>query len=534
MIQNFKKQNPIQTDSNSKIMFDCFQLQQQFGLFLHTRYHYNNNFRIESAISKFLSEKTDPKIRSKMKKQLSIVVQVLLQNGFIVPNNSFEDKEKMCYLCDNWKQAFTKIQNTPNFPNMQNNETETNESQFQNKKVGSGNRTISMLSLQTIYHLQNGKNTRDKITNETGYARQRICTVLSIFKGLGLVKEGTKKNRVLKLNKRQKESFFSVQDLSKKVIDLRNRRRALFEKMKNLVGELETKIDKEDQNELKCYGWFDQYTQNYFSRKEKYITNIEDSISQPSKFPLLKTHKKLLPFPKISSYLGFCSTLNCSRFSQNYQSSIIRVPVKTTENKRSNNSADKKKKILVIKTRKRIGNRTCIKKKNILKKLKMSRKNGSRLLTKDHQKTENDDIIRAAYLILSIAPSRRKSPQLQAQTQTHTHTHTNMQQESNTNPKYSKLQNTQRGSEENLFVNAFTEPVFLKHQIRDSKQLTNQRQLNNNILNHQQMDSVSQLANFGINNTMLNNQNNLNLSILKMLDINQLIQQFNSETSMNK
>ncbi|KAJ6236745.1 hypothetical protein M0813_27490 [Anaeramoeba flamelloides] len=520
MIQNFDEQNTNVTNSQNEILLDCFKLQQQFGLFLHTNYH-NNNFQINQAISRFLSEKIDPNIRSKMKKQLHIVAQVFLQNGFVIPNDSLKGKEKTCYLCENLKQVFVKIQKSPNFPHAQKHDIKKNKPPC--------------------------KNTREKITNETGYARQRICTVLSIFKGLGIVKEGTKKNRVLELNKRQKESFFSVQDLSKKVIDLRNRRRTLFEKMKHLVGELETKIDKEDQNEIKCYGWFDRYTQNYFSRKEKYITNIEDSICHTSKSPLLKTYKTSLPFPKIRSYLGFCSSLNCSRFSQNYQSSTIRIPVKILENKRSNNSGDKKKKILVIKTRKRISNSSKSedkKKKQI--KPQMERDNGLLILKNTDQKSENDDIIHAAHLILSIAPSRRKSPQfqtetetqtqiqIQTQTQTETETHPKKQQEPSTNSKDSKLQNTQRGSEENYFINTFTEPVFLKHQIRDSKQLINPQQLNNTNLNHSLTASVPQFSSFGINSTISKKQNNLNLSTLKMLDINQLIQQFNSETSVNK
>ncbi|KAJ6248854.1 hypothetical protein M0813_00007 [Anaeramoeba flamelloides] len=514
--------------------FNCFQLYQQFGHYLQQNYQSNESFRLEYDIPNFL-QKFVPDLRSNVERQLQTVIRVMIQNGLIVPKESLGVKQDCFCLSVNWKQELSKIQ--PNhFSNSKPVYDIFSLQKDQNTRKDVEKRTISMLSLLTIQSLNNGINTREKITQETGYARQRICTVLSIFKGLGIVQEKKKKNRVLKIDQKQNQSLLSIHDLSQKVLELRNKRRKLNAKMKNLVSQLDTKVDKQDITQLRYSKWFNQYTGNYFSRKEKFVTIMKKANSSSNKIILI--NQKPLPYPHIRSYLGFCSTLNCSQFSEMYESSTIRIPLKKTKeqknnSKKKNNSEKNIKKVIVIKTRKRL--QTKAKKLKIID--KQSLLPSQKLFSQDY-----DDILHAAHLIISISPSSRKRNERRIQTKAESikelHSKKNSKPRSsniNTGPNGLRLKNMRRGVQNKIPNCPIIKPVLLKQQRRDSKPMNNQDQLNHTICNDKEdMVNKPQLENIRQKNHTIINEKKNKVSSLQSLDISQLIKQFNSETTFNK
>jgi len=61
------------------------------------------------------------------------------------------------------------------------------------KKGDRASRSISSLCYKIINELKTKPQSRDELANSTKFARQRVCTVLSVFKAIGLIKESKKK-----------------------------------------------------------------------------------------------------------------------------------------------------------------------------------------------------------------------------------------------------------------------------------------------------------------------------------------------------
>ncbi|KAJ3451452.1 inactive non-canonical poly(a) RNA polymerase protein trf4-2-related [Anaeramoeba flamelloides] len=108
-------------------------------------------------------------------------------------------------------------------------------------------RTIGVLGFQIIKTLQNSTTKRENISTFSGFSRQRVCTVITIYSAINLVKENSKTG-VISWNKKQARSITDFDIYSKRVIKLRELKRRFGIKLFQLAIQFHQKNNRLNQN----------------------------------------------------------------------------------------------------------------------------------------------------------------------------------------------------------------------------------------------------------------------------------------------
>eukprot|EP01102_Stenamoeba_stenopodia_P004248 TRINITY_DN14579_c0_g1_i1.p1 TRINITY_DN14579_c0_g1~~TRINITY_DN14579_c0_g1_i1.p1 ORF type:complete len:301 (-),score=51.19 TRINITY_DN14579_c0_g1_i1:63-848(-) len=98
-------------------------------------------------------------------------------------------------------------------------------------------RNICFLCAKLVQELKKGPQTRDQLATATGFARQRVCTVLSVYKAIGLIHD-SKKRGAIEWNQLQEKLLPNLSSHITKVIEMRKENRSLRQKESELVKQL--------------------------------------------------------------------------------------------------------------------------------------------------------------------------------------------------------------------------------------------------------------------------------------------------------
>ncbi|KAJ3448306.1 hypothetical protein M0812_00785 [Anaeramoeba flamelloides] len=184
-----------------------------------------------------------------------------------------------------WKKHFLKIwKKELGSVFQQNNQNDGHLSKLRKSKA------IGMTSYLTFHQLRNGSNTRDLISKRTDFNKQRICVVLSIFKGLGFVKEMKENKGKLFFQYNTIQILPYLKHFNLKVLELRKKRRNLILKGNQLKERVLSRVGKtysnsknsgpKTTNEIEI---FRNFFEKLFMNKEKYICKITVGNESTSK-----------------------------------------------------------------------------------------------------------------------------------------------------------------------------------------------------------------------------------------------------------
>ncbi|KAJ3432581.1 remodeling and spacing factor [Anaeramoeba flamelloides] len=241
----------------------------QFGGFLESTLTTDQIFVQNDMINSFLEKIPKQSDVKKAKKYLPVVWKIFNQNSVVLPYEKKINKRKrkntntkkqsaidMCALerlytlNPIWRPLMSdprineKI--TPFEPNpSQNSKTVKNFSRKQ--------KTIGLLSLKMCKMLQEKPLTREKIETKTGFIKQRICSVLSVYKMVNLIKED-KITSHLFWDGNQAQILSNLKKYLVLIIKLRNLKRQLCQRVSILVAQYQTKIEEDQKCQIKLEG----------------------------------------------------------------------------------------------------------------------------------------------------------------------------------------------------------------------------------------------------------------------------------------
>ncbi|KAJ3440527.1 serine/threonine-protein kinase plk [Anaeramoeba flamelloides] len=257
-----------------------YDLQDLFGLHLFSTIQGDQVFSLSKIRKSFVQSKLFDRLgitQELLDLWLTRIEHIYIQNEILIFTKCTSKNTKNTFqLSPYWKQHFLKIwKKELEIVLKQSNQKDYHLSKLRKSKA------IGMTSYLTFHQLRNGSNTRDLISTGTGFNKQRICVVLSIFKGLGFVKE-------MKENKG--ELFFQyntiyilpyLKHFNLKVVELRKKRRDLILKGKQLTEKVLSRggktnsnyknSDSKTKNEIEI---FRKFFEKLFTKKEKYICEI--------------------------------------------------------------------------------------------------------------------------------------------------------------------------------------------------------------------------------------------------------------------
>ncbi|KAJ3433005.1 zinc finger protein [Anaeramoeba flamelloides] len=233
---------------------------------------------IDFVCSRNAFEKTYPTQNQKQLEKYLIQISVIFEQiGILIKpttslslikNPYLESFE--CFLNPNWKRTFERINGRSLNPSQ--------NTKKRRKRQTREEKTIAMLGIRSVHQLTLGPKNRDQISKNTKFAKQRICVVLSILKGIGLVKENTTKKRSLFLNTPQIYIITNTLYYNLKTVELRKKRRNLQNKGINLLNQLTLRIKQSNANFDEAAKFEEKKLLLYksiFSKKEKFETKIE-------------------------------------------------------------------------------------------------------------------------------------------------------------------------------------------------------------------------------------------------------------------
>ncbi|KAJ6251687.1 hypothetical protein M0813_14886 [Anaeramoeba flamelloides] len=195
-------------------------------------------------------------------------------------------------------------------------------------------RTIGVLGFQIIKTLQNSTTKRENISTFSGFSRQRVCTVITIYSAINLIKENSKTG-VISWNKRQARSITDFDLYSKRVIKLRELKRRFGIKLFQLAIQFHQKNNRLNQN------------RNFIDTSEMILDLIFGKLSE-----IGLNYKKLtssniqneIPEKKVKMHRELEETI---KFFQN-QSKILKLFGKKNNNKKASNLTQKSEKKKLI------------------------------------------------------------------------------------------------------------------------------------------------------------------------------------------
>ncbi|KAJ3442539.1 hypothetical protein M0812_12276 [Anaeramoeba flamelloides] len=234
----FLQKDPCETDLPDFFGF-CFG----FLNYLYRVYSSHDLLNPEEELEKF--KKTLPlSIQRKVNSELSVLPQIYKQIGVFTNNKLNGHLSHKYQLSESWRPVIDNITDSVTEANRMRKENSQNEYQ-KRKQIPSSrqSRTISILSFLVLNELRNGTTSRDIIAVNTGFARQRICTVLSIFKAMGIINEsGKKRSRQISLNNNQDRILAQLPNTCENFFKLKNEKEKMVHYTLIYLKQLEEKI----------------------------------------------------------------------------------------------------------------------------------------------------------------------------------------------------------------------------------------------------------------------------------------------------
>jgi len=98
-------------------------------------------------------------------------------------------------------------------------------------------RNIAHLCTRIAEELRKRPQTRDELSNSTGFARQRICTVISVFKAIGLVniRDSNTRRSEIEWNEEQAQVLPQASVYTSKLLELRANNAQLSQRESELI-----------------------------------------------------------------------------------------------------------------------------------------------------------------------------------------------------------------------------------------------------------------------------------------------------------
>ncbi|KAJ6241445.1 hypothetical protein M0813_23232 [Anaeramoeba flamelloides] len=247
-----------------------------FGDYLVRTFKDREEFKLEDCIKSFIntnSSSKNKKEKGQMEKVLSKVCKLFCQNSvFTLPDLAVSQKSKTKQLKSKqispkydhlknnfvlnpiWRSILLKTPNQPiettrfstTVPSSTVRTDNNNKAQF--SKSLRSEKTIGILTFKICKRLLKGPSTREELQKETGFIKQRISTVLSIYKAIDLVTEDNSTHSI-KWNSYQAKVITDSQKYIKHLIKLRNQKRLFAKKLLQVLTKFETKVQNDQFNQ---------------------------------------------------------------------------------------------------------------------------------------------------------------------------------------------------------------------------------------------------------------------------------------------
>ncbi|KAJ3433295.1 hypothetical protein M0812_22250 [Anaeramoeba flamelloides] len=259
--------------------FLFYPLLWQYGEYLYTTIEFETVFKLIRIRKKFAKKKLNIKQQTEENKKLiyeslAKVELLFIQNRVIVcpekkrrrrrktnptPINLNFDQSKEKYLLSPiWSSVFLKDPNQKTMTRPKDNKVEQinivkenlnkQKEQEQNSKKGTkrstklkktprSTRTIGLLGLKILQCLREGPKSRECLSNLTGFSKQRVCTILGIYKLLHLVTENEEKG-LFYWNAEQGNFLPKAAPYCQDIYKARKVRQQLALKLQELTGKL--------------------------------------------------------------------------------------------------------------------------------------------------------------------------------------------------------------------------------------------------------------------------------------------------------
>ncbi|KAJ6227464.1 phd zinc finger-containing protein-related [Anaeramoeba flamelloides] len=220
-----------------------FQLVWDFGNFLFSNIKYEQLFTLDHYSKLFLErkqqqQKQQNETSTSFRRNLKRIQKLFIQNGVVFnPQKKKKSKRNTTFekyfLSASWSNVFQS----------QEEKKQANEnSEFTLKMENSrSNRTIGVLGFKLLKLLKEKPLTSEALTNLTQFSKQRVCTVLSIYKLLSLVTLDQETN-LYSWNEEQACVLPEIKKYFDDLVAARNARRLLAQKVLMLTERLSKKI----------------------------------------------------------------------------------------------------------------------------------------------------------------------------------------------------------------------------------------------------------------------------------------------------
>eukprot|EP01155_Anaeramoeba_flamelloides_P023759 Anaeramoba_flamelloidesa808233_30.p1 GENE.a808233_30~~a808233_30.p1 ORF type:complete len:334 (-),score=64.80 a808233_30:12-1013(-) len=296
----------IQPSPKSPITPDFYALYYSFAHHLYSIYSDNDYIDPIQALTKFKNTLNQSFLSQQMDHQFGLIIQIFIQTGLLSNENSETNKPETLQLSPSWRSIINHITKSVRKYNKAGKQyvPKTEEIQIgENRKC----RTIAMLGQLVLNELRNGADSREKISEKTGFARQRICTVLSVFKAIGVVKEfGTRRKLKIKLNRVQERFLPQCNSRLLELNKLKNEKKKIaketfemFEKLKEnrKVFESQEQISNYQEIIKKIVGTFEINEPQFYdyNSKNNFILDPNSKVlpkyNQPSELDRIKNKR---------------------------------------------------------------------------------------------------------------------------------------------------------------------------------------------------------------------------------------------------
>ncbi|KAJ6244711.1 hypothetical protein M0813_20801 [Anaeramoeba flamelloides] len=249
-----------QNQENEHLGF--YPLLWQFGDYLYRKVQNDQLFSLSQYTEKFLLKYYNtPKLIEVLQPRLKLIKLIFNQNYvFVRPDTGSRGRSRKrnkntqpitnqsnsssgndlqqdnFYLSETWRKIF--------LCDDQKQENNSGQSLSSSKKVSSrANRTIGVLGFSISKMLQKEPCTKEVIENNTGFSRQRICTVLSIYKSINLVSDNQSNNMVY-WNQVNGQVLSEAKKYVSDILLLRQKKRKLAERVFQLTKKMNKKINQ--------------------------------------------------------------------------------------------------------------------------------------------------------------------------------------------------------------------------------------------------------------------------------------------------
>ncbi|KAJ3425228.1 hypothetical protein M0812_27663 [Anaeramoeba flamelloides] len=270
---------------------EFYPLLWDFGEYLDSHVLPKELFRADHQAKKFVSRCFPESLSNspQLNRYLELIQRMFIQNGaFICPTTKKSSKKsntllcKKFYLSEVWSDILRKDTFDSDF-SLSDTDSEidsdfekyfdsesklkypkSSSKKYKNKKLSTknhpikksientrANRTIGVLGFRLMKLLQTRPHSRENLAEKTEFSKQRVCTVLSIYKLLNLVVEDPKEN-VLYWNSEQSLLIPDLQKYLKSLILARNYKRKLAKKVLFLSKKLREKYQKKKIYQSRC------------------------------------------------------------------------------------------------------------------------------------------------------------------------------------------------------------------------------------------------------------------------------------------